>query len=79
MVGADVPQDCWSSLGTLADNVIGGSMPAKIQHEPALKDLLNDPIVRLVMKADDVTEDDLRVLMATLRERLIRLGERQAA
>jgi hypothetical protein len=55
------------------------SMPAKIQHGPALKDLLNDPIVRQVMKADDVTKDDLRVLMATLRERLIRLGERQAA
>jgi hypothetical protein len=54
-------------------------MLTKIQHELALKDLLNDPIVRLVMKADDVTEDDLRVLMATLRERLIRLDERQAA
>ena len=54
-------------------------MPAKIQHEPALKDLLNDPIVRLVMKADDVTEDDLRVLIATLRGRLNRSDERQAA
>jgi len=54
-------------------------MLAKIRPEPALDDLLNDPIVRPVMKADDVTEDDLRVLMATLRGRLNRSDERQAA
>jgi hypothetical protein len=54
-------------------------MLAKIRREPALEDLLNDPIVRLVMKADDVTEADLRALVATLRERLNRSDERQAA
>jgi hypothetical protein len=45
-------------------------MLAKMQHEPTLDDLLNEPIVRLVMKADGVTEADLRVLVAELRRRL---------
>jgi hypothetical protein len=54
-------------------------MLAKMRREPALEDLLNDPIVRLVMKADDVTEADLRVLVAALRARLNRSDERQAA
>jgi hypothetical protein len=54
-------------------------MLVKMRREPALEDLLNDPIVRLVMKADDVTEADLRVLVATLRARLNRSDERQAA
>jgi hypothetical protein len=54
-------------------------MLAKMRREPALEDLLNDPIVRLVMKADDVTEADLRVLVARLRARLNRSDERQAA
>jgi hypothetical protein len=47
-------------------------MLAKMRREPALDDVLNDPIVRLIMKADGVTEADLRVLLATLRERLNR-------
>jgi hypothetical protein len=54
-------------------------MLTKIRREPAFEDLLNDPIVGLLMKADDVTKADLRVLMATLRERLNRSDERQAA
>ena len=54
-------------------------MLAKMRREPALEDLLNDPIVRLVMKADDVTEADLRVLVAAVRARLNRPDERQAA
>ena len=54
-------------------------MLAKIRRDPALEDLLNDPIIHLLMKADDVTIADLRVLMATLRERLNKSDERQAA
>lgn len=31
-------------------------------HEPTLRELLNDPIIRLVMKADDVTSNDILAL-----------------
>ena len=48
------------------------TMLAKMRREPVLEDVLNDPIVRLIMKADGVTEADLRVLVATLKERLSR-------
>ena len=54
-------------------------MLAKMRREPALDDLLNDPIVRLVMKADNVTEADLRVLLAKLRGRLNEPDELLAA
>ena len=66
-------------MGPLPKTWSEESRLAKIRREPALEDLLNDPIVRLVMKADDVTDADLRVLVATLRERLNRSDERQAA
>jgi hypothetical protein len=48
------------------------TMLVKMRREPVLEDVLNDPIVRLIMKADGVTEADLRVLAATLKERLSR-------
>ena len=54
-------------------------MLAKMRREPALDDLLNDPIVRLIMKADGVTEAELRVLVAALRERLNRSDQLLAA
>ena len=54
-------------------------MLAKMRREPALDDVLNDPIVHLIMKADGVTEADLRVLVATLRERLNRSDALRAA
>lgn len=31
-------------------------------HEPTLRELLNDPIIRLVMKADGVTSNDVLAL-----------------
>ena len=33
-------------------------------REPTLIDLLNDPIIQLVMRADAVTRDDIRELYA---------------
>lgn len=33
-------------------------------REPTLIDLLNDPIIQLVMRADGVTKDDIRELYA---------------
>jgi hypothetical protein len=68
-----------AAVGPLPKTWLEEPMLAKMRREPALEDLLNDPIVRLVMKADDVTEADLRVLVATLRARLNRSDERQAA
>jgi hypothetical protein len=68
-----------AAVGPLPKTWLEESMLAKMRREPALEDLLNDPIVRLVMKADDVTEADLRVLVAALRARLNRSDERQAA
>jgi hypothetical protein len=47
-------------------------MLVKMRREPVLEDVLNDSIVRLIMKADGVTEADLRVLVTTLKERLSR-------
>jgi hypothetical protein len=29
------------------------------EHEPTLYDLLDDPVVHLIMKADDVSKDDI--------------------
>lgn len=29
------------------------------EHEPTLYDLLNDPVIHLIMKADDVSKDDV--------------------
>jgi hypothetical protein len=68
-----------SSCGALAKTRSEETMLAKMQHEPALDDLLNEPIVRLVMKADGVTEADLRVFLTELRGRLNRSDELLAA
>ena len=68
-----------SSRWTLAKRRSEETMLAKMQREPALDDLLNDPIVRLVMKADNVTEADLRSLLAELRRSLSRPDEFLAA
>ena len=54
-------------------------MLVKMRREPVLEDVLNDPIVHLIMKADGVTEADLRVLAATLKERLSRSDALMAA
>ena len=48
------------------------TMLVKMRREPVLEDVLKDPIVRLIMKADGVIEVDLRVLVATIKERLSR-------
>jgi hypothetical protein len=59
-------------MGSLPKTRWEETMLVKMRHEPVLEDVLNDPIVRLIMKADGVTEADLRVLVATLKERLNR-------
>jgi hypothetical protein len=59
-------------MGSLPKTRWEETMLVKMRHEPVLEDVLNDPIVRLIMKADGVTEADLRVLVATLKERLSR-------
>jgi len=55
------------------------TMPAKMPREFTLDDLLNDPIVRLVMKADGVSEADLRIVLEKVRGYLTSPGERLAA
>jgi len=45
---------------------------AKIQPEPILEDLLNEPIVHLVMKADGVSAAELRLLLEEIKQRLTR-------
>jgi len=45
---------------------------AKIQREPILEDLLDEPIVHLVMKADGVSATDLRRLLEEVKQRLNR-------
>ena len=35
------------------------------QSEPSLEDLLNEPIIRQVMRSDGVSADDIRLLMRT--------------
>jgi len=50
----------------------GGNTVAKIQQEPILEDLLNEPIVHLVMKADGVNAADLRRLLEEMKQRLNR-------
>ncbi|HXS42545.1 MAG TPA: hypothetical protein VN766_20280 [Stellaceae bacterium] len=48
--------------------------------EPALSDILNDPIVRLVMLRDGVRAEDLDKLVAQARDYLLtRSPESQAA
>ena len=48
--------------------------------EPALSDILSDPIVRLVMLRDGVREEDLEKLVTQTRNHLLtRSPESQAA
>lgn len=47
------------------------------QREPTLKELLNEPIIRQVMKRDGVRAEDIHRLMEAARARTS--GERQVA
>jgi hypothetical protein len=44
--------------------------------EPSLDDLITDPIVRLVMRRDNVTSADLLRMMARARTHLCRPAQR---
>jgi hypothetical protein len=45
--------------------------------EPSLDEVLNDPIIRLMMKSDNVTEAGLRGIIAIARRHLDRNAVRQ--
>jgi hypothetical protein len=43
--------------------------------EPKLDDLLDDPVIDVLLEHDGVSKDDLRHLMAETRRRLARAAE----
>lgn len=49
--------------------VIGGSQVCWQGREPALSDMLADPITQLLMRRDGVQEGEVRRLVARLRQR----------
>jgi hypothetical protein len=40
-------------------------------REPSLEELLNDPVMRLVMARDGFSDEELRTLLAEIRQRLL--------
>jgi hypothetical protein len=54
-------------------------MQTKVQSQPTFEDLVKDPIIHMVMKADGVTEADLSTLVVELRGRLNKSDELLAA
>ena len=48
------------------------------RSEPSIDDMLNDPIVHLVMVRDNIHQDDVKRLMLDVAARLSRM-EKQAA
>jgi hypothetical protein len=54
-------------------------MQSKVKSQPTFEDLVKDPIIRMVMKADGVTEADLSTLVVEWRGRMNKSAELLAA
>lgn len=49
------------------------------EREPTLEELLEDPVIRLMMQSDGVRIEDLTSFLANIRTRLLAGRSRQAA
>lgn len=52
---------------------------ARILPQPSLRELLDDPVIHVLMARDGVHPDEVRRLMEEVRRRLDRRTERMAA